>query len=90
MPSRSNDSSPDRIKGQTRIEGDNVGGGDTEGQKCDWCPEDATRSFEMRRRMKGGKAGATLGTGQFVFACDEHEEFAKKATEQPRPALRKK
>lgn len=65
-----------------------MGGGDTTDAKCDWCPEPATDSFEMQRRIKGARAGATVGTGQFIFACDSHKEIAEKVANESRPARR--
>ncbi len=89
MPSRSA-RDPERFKGQTRIEGDKVGGGDIDGHKCEWCPEPATCSFELQRKIKGARGGATWGTGQFNFACDDHEEIAKKMAGHPRDSHRKR
>jgi len=89
MPSRSaND--PERFKGQTRIEGDRVEGGDITDQNCEWCPDPATCSFEFQRRIKGGRGGATWGTGQFIFACDNHREIAKRMAGDPRDSIRKR
>ncbi len=87
MPSKSTND-PEKFKGQTRIEGDQVVGGDPAGKNCEWCSEAATVSFEMQRRIKNARAGATTGTGQFIFACREHEEIARKIANEPRPARR--
>lgn len=66
-----------------------MGSGDPEGQKCDWCSDPATNSFEIRQRVKG-RAGATMGTSQFWFTCDSHVEQGKKMTAEPKPATRRR
>lgn len=66
-----------------------MGDGKVEGQQCEWCHAPATRSFEITRRMRGGRRGAIVGTGMYVFACDDCKDKAERSTEEPRPALRK-
>lgn len=83
MPSRSTD--PD-IPGQSSIEGDEIGYGDVAGKTCNWCPKPATVALPIVRKMKGGKAGATLPTGMYMNACEEHKEVAGRSN-IPRPAL---
>lgn len=75
------------MDGQTAIEREKAGGGDPEGKVCDWCPEPATHSFEMKRRVKG-KRNALVGTMMFKFACGHHYETAKRMTDDPLPPLR--
>lgn len=63
-----------------------MGVADVAGQACDWCPEPATIALPIVRKMKGGKAGAILPTGMHMYACEEHEEIARRSN-IPRPAL---
>jgi hypothetical protein len=90
MPSRSTD--PEKFKGQTRIEGDQVGQGDIpEGTSCNWCANPATASFEIKRKIKGARGGgAAWPTGQFWFACDDHHGSAERMVAEPLPSHRKR
>jgi hypothetical protein len=89
MPSKSTD--PEKFKGQTRIEGDQVAQDVVpEDVSCDWCNDPATASFEIKRKVKGVRAGAVWGTGQFWYACDAHHESARRMVEAPMPSHRKR
>lgn len=71
----------DPTPGQQSIRDGGVGGGCLDGQSCEWCGSDtpATVALPVLRKVKGGKAGATLPTGMHVYACAAHREIAEKS-----------
>lgn len=66
---------------QQRITGDSPGKGNLEGQICEWCrePTPATVALPVRRKIKGGKAGAVVDTGTFIYTCREHEDIGRRS-----------
>lgn len=40
---------------------------------CEWCGEPSTVCVERQRKVKTG----TVGTGMFIYACDQHKHIAE-------------
>jgi hypothetical protein len=79
---------------QTQIGGDRLDGPVPSDHLCEWRHADgkdrkATHALPILRKLKGGRAGATVPTGQHMFCCDDHLELAQ-AQNEVRPSLRKK
>lgn len=74
-----------RVGEQTRIGGDKVGDGSS-AKTCDWCGEKAVKRIELKRKIKGAKAGATTGSGVFLAACGQHIDVLNRTTANPLPA----
>lgn len=67
--------------GQEAISGDKPGVANLVDQSCEWCgPEEPARhALPIMRKMKGGKAGAVMPTGTFVYCCDKHKKIAEES-----------
>lgn len=74
---------------QTTLAGDEPGEGVPQDKTCDWCDDPAKHSFELMKRVKGGK-GNVMGTGMYWYACEEHKETAERHTATPLPSRNKK
>lgn len=83
-------SEPSKSAKQTALPSETLGDGTVPPEaRCEWCGLRATRSFQFMRKMKGGKAGAVLPTGMFIYTCDKDADMGRLHTEKPKPALRR-
>lgn len=83
-------SEPSKSPEQTALPAETLGDGAVPpGVLCEWCTRRAKHSFEFTRKIKGGKKGAVVRTGMFVYTCDHCKDIGELNTRDPKPALRK-
>jgi hypothetical protein len=47
-----------------------------DGETCEWCPDPATVATEIKRKLRGQR-NAVVGTGSYIYTCNEHERLAE-------------
>jgi hypothetical protein len=83
-------SEPSKSARQTALPSETLGDGKVPPDaRCEWCGRRATRSFPIMRKMKGGRKGATMPTGMFIYTCDDDADQGEIHTKDPKPALKK-